>query len=221
MSLPALLLLLIDSRSPAGGHSHSGGMEAAIDAGRVRDLDDVARFCRGRLRTTAKVTASAAAAAARLTLDDPAGWRRLDDEVSARTPSEAMRLASRQLGSGLRRLLRASLPSAALDSAWAQIDGAPHQPLVLGAACRLSGADPAMAALAAALGVCTSSASAAVRLLGLDPFAAHAMLAELSAQIDEVARDAATRTEIADDSAPALDLLADFQLTREVRLFAS
>jgi urease accessory protein len=219
--LPSLLLLMLDSRSPAGAHSHSGGMEAAIEAGSVRDLADVEQFCRGRLRTSGLVAASAAAAAARLPLDEPMAWRELDYAVSARIPSEAMRIASRQLGSGLRRLLRASVPSAPLAQAWSLIDGAPHQPLVLGAACTLSGADPVTAALAAALSTCTASASAAVRLLGLDPFGAHAMLARLAPDIDRLAATAAALDEVAADSAPALDLLADFQLTREVRLFAS
>ena len=221
MTLPSLLLLMLDSRSPAGAHSHSGGMEAAIEAGSVHDLADVEQFCRGRLRTSGLVAASAAAAAARLSLEDPLAWLELDDEVSARIPSEAMRIASRQLGSGLRRLLRAGVPAAPVTAAWSLIDGAPHQPLVLGAACSLSGADPSTAALAAALSTCTASASAAVRLLGLDPFATHAMLAHLTPDIDRLAAAAADLDEVAADSAPALDLLADFQLRREVRLFAS
>jgi urease accessory protein len=221
MELPARLLLMLDSRSPAGAHSHSGGMEAAVDAGLVRDLADVETFCRGRLRTAGRVAASAAALAARLDFNDPLAWLDLDDEVSARTPSEAVRTASRQLGSGLRRLLRASVPDAAFEGAWSLIDGAPHHPLVLGAATRLSAADPSTAAVAAALATCTASASAAVRLLGLDPFAVHGLLARLAPEIDAVAADATMRREVAADSAPALDLLADFQLTREVRLFAS
>jgi urease accessory protein len=87
-----------------------------------------------------------------------------------------------------------------------------------------------LAARAAALGTCTAPASAAVRLLGLDPFAVHRVLAELSEDIDELAREcaglcAAGRYEgprsLPSDNAPALDLLADFHLTRQVRLFAS
>ena len=35
--------------------NHSAGMEAAIEAGWVRDLDDVAAFCVGRLRTSGRV----------------------------------------------------------------------------------------------------------------------------------------------------------------------
>jgi len=196
-------------------------MESAVDAGHVVDLDDVESFCRARLQTSARIAATAAAHASRVSLDEPQQWLELDQELEARTPSPANRLASRQLGSGLRRLLRASIPSAPIDSAWSRIDGAPHHPLVLGAACRLSGADAVSAAGAAALMSCTAPASAAVRLLGLDPCAVHAMLARLAVDIDALAVQAATLTEIPADSAPALDLLADYHLTREVRLFAS
>ena len=35
----ALLLLLLDSRAPAGAQHHSGGMEAAVMAGLVTDLN--------------------------------------------------------------------------------------------------------------------------------------------------------------------------------------
>src|SRR5262250_851608 len=59
----ATLLMLADGRYPAGGHAHSGGLEAAIAAGRVRDLPDLAAFLRGRLSTAGLVAAAFAAAA--------------------------------------------------------------------------------------------------------------------------------------------------------------
>lgn len=226
----SLLLLLLDSRSPAGGHSHSGGLEAAVTAGYIRDVADVEDFCRGRLRTSGRVASGAAAAAARLALTgaDPQQWQALDGEVSARTPSPAARAASRQLGAGLRRLVRAMLPDAGLDGLWTAVaPDPPHHPLVLGAAVAKATAStesPALAARAAALGVCTAPASAAVRLLGLDPYSVHAMLARLAAEIDAVADDAARAVRASDlpcDGAPALDLLADLHATAEVRLFAS
>ena len=43
--IPTRLLLLLDGRSPAGAQGHSGGMEAAVMAGLVRDLSDVRDFC--------------------------------------------------------------------------------------------------------------------------------------------------------------------------------
>jgi hypothetical protein len=61
----AALLLLADGRLPAGGYAHSGGLEPAIQAGQVRDLDDVAAFIGGRLDTVGQMAATFAAAACR------------------------------------------------------------------------------------------------------------------------------------------------------------
>ena len=247
----SLLLLLLDSRAPAGAHHHSGGMEAAIGTGLVTGLAGVEDFCWARLRTSARVGAAFAAAAARLQSDSSersvalaarngparpgaesraraAGeWALLDAEFEARTPSEAMRTASRQLGRGLVRLLRSVQPEADLATAFSRCAGpAPHHPLVLGAAVSLAGGGPDLAARAAALAACAGPASAAVRLLGLDPFAVQAMLARLAPGIDACAAAAARLAagppaSLPADAAPALDLLADFHLTAEVRLFAS
>ncbi|WP_445548284.1 urease accessory UreF family protein, partial [Frankia sp. CiP1_Cm_nod1] len=63
----AALLLLADGRLPAGGHAHSGGIEAATVDGSVTDLAGLKRFLRGRLATTGLVSAAFAAAACRLT----------------------------------------------------------------------------------------------------------------------------------------------------------
>jgi urease accessory protein len=207
----ALLLLLLDSRSPAGAHSHSGGMEPAVIHGLVHDLADVEQFCQTRLRTAGLIAADFAAAACALGPDAPtSAWRALDAEFEARLPSEALRAASRQLGNGLRRLVRAMLPGCDLP--------AMHHPLVLGAAVAAAGGTSELAAQAAALGTITVPASAAVRLLGLDPFAVQAMLSRLAAEIAAMALPGGG---LRAASAPALDLLADVHHTAEVRLFAS
>jgi urease accessory protein len=220
--LPALVLLLLDSRAPTGASNHSAGMEAAVTAGWVRDLKDAAAFCSGRLRTSGQVAAAFAAAACR----EPGRWAELDDEFSARTSSEAMRAASRQLGGGLRRLLRAMVPEfAEWDARWGSIS--PHQPIVLGVGCALAGATPTQAARAAALGIVTAPASAAVRLLGLDPYTVHAVLGRLAPDIDSLAAtwgEPGVRFDLQTlpaDCAVALDLLADVHVQEEVRLFAS
>ena len=82
----AALLLLADGRFPAGGHAHSGGVEAAVAHGAVHDTDSLEAFCRGRLHTTGLTTAGLAAAAA-------AGYDPLllDDAADARTPAPALR----------------------------------------------------------------------------------------------------------------------------------
>jgi len=248
-----LLLLLLDSRAPAGAHNHSAGMEAAVGTRLVTGLADLENFCRARLATSARVAAAFAAAACHLHdqyperhATEPAArphdraaehpvpgrsrseeWASLDAELDARTPSETARGASRQLGGGLLRLLRSVLPGADLDTPWALCGApAPHHPLVLGAGVALAGGTPLLAARAAALAACAGPASAAVRLLGLDPFAVQAMLARLAPGIDACAASAAQLAagppaSLPADAAPALDLLADFHLTAEVRLFAS
>jgi urease accessory protein len=139
------LLALADSRLPAGGHAHSGGVEAAIATGLIRDLDDLAVFLRSRLRTAGLVAAGLAAAACHRALPPPPSanrtfreavptsgttapeclaspvgeldtvWRALDAEADARTASPALRLASRQQGRALLRAGRAAWPSPLLD----------------------------------------------------------------------------------------------------------
>jgi urease accessory protein len=253
----ATLLMLADGRYPAGGHAHSGGLEAAIAAGRVRNLPDLAAFLRGRLSTAGLVTAAFAAAACaraqpststtQLPTPNPtpaigpseqnpttaagppeqnpttaAGLSELDLALDARTPSPALRLASRYQGRALARAARACW---ALPPLPPHPDG-PHHPVVLGAASSAAGLSPEHAALAAAYGSIAGPASAAVRLLGLDPFGAQAVLTSLAAECERVADAAAARCsgpvgELPATSAPLLDIGAEDHASWEVRLFAS
>lgn len=101
-----------------------------------------------------------------------------------------------------------------------------HQPVALGAVAAAAGLSPADAALAAAYGMVTGPASAAVRLLGLDPYAVHGLLARLAPQIDAVAAETAAMAgwpvdELPAGSAPVPEVDAEHHATWEVRLFAS
>ena len=96
------LLVLSDGRLPAGGHAHSGGLEAAVQRGAVHDLSTVEQFLRGRLATVGVVAASFAAAAAQR-----GATAELDAGLDARTPSPALRRASRAQGRALLRAGRA------------------------------------------------------------------------------------------------------------------
>ena len=214
MSL-ATLLVLADGRLPAGGHAHSGGLEAQVSAGRVRDVDDVAGFLRGKLATSGLVAAAFAAAAC----DRPARSADLDAGFDSRTPSPALRKASRAQGRALLRAARVmwSLPPVGRD---------PHQPVALGVVASAAGLTPVEAAVAAAHGMVSGTASAAVRLLGLDPYAVHGLLARLAPECDRIAAAAAARPgDPVDDlpaaGAPLLDIGAELHATWEVRLFAS
>ena len=211
--MDAALLLLADSRLPAGGHAHSGGLEPAVTAGAVRDLPTLAGFLRGRLATAGLVAAGLAAAAC-------AGDRpELDAEADARTPSPAQRRASRAQGRALLRVARTAWPHPALEE-----PASTHHPVVLGTVVRVTGGTPAQAAAIAAYGAVTGPASAAVRLLGLDPLGVQRLLADLAGRIDAVAAEAAANAcagTLPAASAPALDLLAELHQQADLRLFES
>lgn len=139
------LLVLADGRFPAGGHAHSGGAEAAVKAGRVTGAATLGEFCRGRLHTAGLVSAAVAAAA--VLGADPG---ELDLAVDARTPSPALRVASRRLGRQLMRAARATWPSAELDALAREFPKGAHQPVVLGLVARSAGLGAEDAAYCAA-----------------------------------------------------------------------
>lgn len=221
----ATLLVLADGRFPAGGHAHSGGAEAAVKAGRVRDAASLEEFCRGRLHTSGAVTAALAAAAA-LGIDPVA----LDTAADARTPSAALRVAARKLGRQLLRAARATWPAPELDALAARFPKGAHQPVVLGLTARAAGLGPEDAAYCSAYEAVSGPATAVVRLLSLDPFDATRALARLAPELDQVvdASVEAARRALTDGpdalparSAPLLEIGAEEHAGWPVRLFAS
>ncbi|AVZ71734.1 urease accessory protein UreF [Streptomyces lunaelactis] len=221
----AALLVLADGRFPAGGHAHSGGAEPAVKAGRIRDAHSLADFCRGRLHT-AGLTSAALAAAATLGLDP----LELDEAADARTPSPALRTTARKLGRQMMRAARATWPSQELDALAAARPRGAHQPIVLGLAARSAGLGPEDAAHCVLYEAVSGPATAAVRLLSLDPFQATAVLARLAPELDAVAAQAARAAADAAVEgldalpaacAPLLDITAQAHAAWPVRLFAS
>ncbi|MGA4862865.1 urease accessory protein UreF [Streptomyces lavendulocolor] len=221
----AALLVLADGRFPAGGHAHSGGAEPAVKAGRIRDARDLEAFCRGRLHTTG-LTSAALAAAAALGIDPAA----LDEAADARTPSPALRATARRLGRQMLRAARATWPGPELDALATAFPRGAHQPVVLGLAARAAGLGPRDAAHCVAYEAVSGPATAAVRLLSLDPFQATAVLARLAPDMDLVAERAAEQAaraaHVGTDalpaaSAPLLDITAEQHAAWPVRLFAS
>jgi urease accessory protein len=214
------LLLLTDGRFPAGTHAHSGGLEAAVRAGRVTGTDELAGFLRGRLATAGPVIAAFAAAAH--LAPDAETLKELDAELDARTPSPALRLASVRQGRALVRAGRATWPSPGYD----RLPDGPHQPIALGVTASAAGLSAEQAALAGAYGVLTGPAGAAVRLLGLDPYQVQLLLAQLAGGCATVATDAVAAAgkapaELPAHTAPLADISAELHATWEVRLFAS
>ncbi|MER5846503.1 urease accessory UreF family protein [Streptomyces sp. NPDC002012] len=221
----AALLLLADGRFPAGGHAHSGGVEAAIAHKAVHDTGSLEAFCRGRLHTTGLTMAGLAAAAAAGV--DPL---LLDAAADARTPAPALRAVARRLGRQMMRAARATFPSEDLERLAAERPQGAHQPLVLGLAARAAGLTPLDAAYAAAYENASGPATAAVRLLSLDPLDASGLLARLSSDIDAVAAAAAQAADrvtaegidaLPSASSPLLDITGEQHAAWTVRLFAS
>ncbi|MGY1594037.1 urease accessory protein UreF [Geodermatophilus sp. SYSU D00708] len=213
--MTAALLTLADSRLPAGGHTHSGGVEQAIAAGVLHDPASLAAFLLRRLATAGAVAAGAAAEGCRAARD-PDRLAELDREVDARTPSPALRAASRQQGRGLVRVGRRAWPA----DAWDALPDRPHHPPALGVAAAAAGLDARAAAQAAAYLSVSGPATAAQRLLAMDPLTVAAVTARLAPEIDAVA-DAALRAGLPADTDPLLDLLAEVHAARKDRFFAS
>jgi urease accessory protein len=223
-----IALLLADGRFPSGGHAHSGGLEAAVDDGRVVDVADLRAFLGGRLATAGRVAAAVAAAAA-VVWPDPAAVADLDAETGARIASPALRHASRQQGRHLLRAARAVWPSLPEPD---QL----HHPVALGAVAATAGLATVEAARWAAYDAVAGPAGAAVRLLGLDPASVWAAVAALAPAVDELAAEAAAGAGTAADtgrgpgprfdhlpacSAPLLEIGAERHALGERRLFAS
>jgi urease accessory protein len=216
-------LILADSRFPGGGHVHSGGLEEAGARGLVSTEDDLPAFLLGRLRTAGELAAVFAAAAAHGARGGaPAAfWLTLDAELDARTPSAAQREASRAQGSGARRALNF------YDKC--ELGQRPHHCVVVGAAVGTGGGEPVAAAGVLAYLSVSGPASAAVRLLALDPLAVNGIVLGLAGEIAAVAQRAAAvagsePAALPAPGAPGLDLLAEAHKRKhekEVRLFAS
>ncbi len=205
------LLTLADSRLPAGGHVHSGGVEEAITSGLVVDLASLRAYLRRRIRTHGLVTASLAAAvhAGTLALD------RADRETDARTPAPAVRQASRAQGRGLARLARRVWPA----HDWHPLGPTPHLAVAAGAVGRASGLSPDQTAVSVVYTTMTGSATAAQRLLALDPGDVAALTFDLAPLCETTAAEAGK--ELADLSDPLLDMLAQQHSRRERPLFVS
>ena len=211
MTSLATLLTLADSRLPTGGHVHSGGVEEAITEGLVVDLATLRAYLMRRIRTHGLVTASLAAAVHAGTLS----LTEADGETDARTPAPAARQASRAQGRGLARLARRVWP----DHDWRPLGTTPHLAVAAGEVGSASGLNPDQTAVSVVYTTMTGSATAAQRLLALDPGDVAALTFELAPLCEGTAAEACK--ELADLSDPLLDVLAQRHSERERPLFVS
>ena len=238
------LLLLGDGRLPTGAYVHSGGVEQAVAAGRVHDEETLRAFTLGRLSTVGR-TEAALAAATRVRLDgdsSPASWRaslrRLDAEAQARVAPPSLRAASRRLGRQLLRVAGRAWPHPVLavvaDAGDPVQPGTPgpvgavglHAPVALGVVACAAGIDARGAASLAAHAAVAMPTQAAVRLLGLDPFAVAAIAAGLAGEAARIVEEAVVLAggplaHLPAATGPALDLDAVAHAGRDDTLFAT
>ncbi len=224
------LLLLVDGRTPNGGHAHSGGLEAAVASGLVGDASSLHGWLTGRLETVGRVDAAFAAAWWALAIAGQVvgpEWTGLVEEYWARTPAAALRDASRAQARGFLRAGRAMWPGPGVTAASAVPGGAPW-PLAFAAVAADAGVGLEELTLGAALAAVTGPAWAATRLLGLDPYQVARCLADLAVRVERVAsasrrwgRPGLDLTDFPAGSAPLLDIGAERHALMEVRLFAS
>jgi urease accessory protein len=213
-----LLMLLADARLPASGHTQSGGLEPALLGG--LDPADLEAYCTTRLETVTRTEAATAVVcrsrvlAGRSTDDVELAW-------AARTPSAALREASRSLGRAYRRVALRLWPDA-IELAELAAVATPSRPRVLGlvaAATGLSG--PAVARLVAYEDL-QSVLAASLKLLPGDPVDATARLLAMSPSIDDLVAQVGGLTEPDDIpawSAPLIEAWAEAHVTAERRLF--
>jgi urease accessory protein len=221
-------LLLADGRFPSGAHAHSLGLEAAVAAGSVTGMDDLRSWVAGNLGTVWRTDAAVAVLAARSVHvgAGPDDWRRLDAEVTARTTSPQLREVSRRLGRQLLRAVARTWPAATLAALADTHPDGPHVAVVQGAAAAVAGVADADVAVVTLHGAVQLATSAAVRLLGLDPYAVARSVADLAPHLAAVAAEvtAATGADPADlpaAGAPMLDLWLAHHTAADGRLFAS
>jgi urease accessory protein len=211
------LLLLTDSRFPAGGYAHSGGLEAAVEAG--LGVDAVPGFLAGRLRGVAWPEACLAVAARRA--DALEALLELDAEAGARCASPMLRVASSRLGSQLLRTAATVWPGDGAIERYRAASAATPRPVAFGVVATAALLDDRETAHAYLYEDAATVTTAAVRLLPVDGADAARWLVEAGPELERLAAAAAAVDELPGGFAPAIELGSLRHAAREGKLFAS
>jgi urease accessory protein len=225
------LMLLADARLPVAGHTQSGSLEGALAHGLT--AAEIPAYVRTRLATVVRVEAGAAVVARRQTLDGagapdalgaPGSAERLldvDRSWAARTPSAALRDASRGQGRAMLRVAGRIWPDGAGVAAARAVPRA-ARPVVLGAVAADVGIGPAALARLVGYDDVQTVCSAALKLAPLDPADVagwvHDALPEIGRLATELA-DLRSPDEIPAVGCPQIELWAQHHALSTRRLF--
>jgi urease accessory protein len=225
MTMPSpqlVLAMLADARLPTGSHAHSAGLEPAILGGlsdQGRRPGEIPAYAASRLRTVTATEAGAAVVARHFWLDGRS-LTAVGDAWAARTPSGAARAAACQLGRGYLRLAHGLWPEE-MGTAFAR-GSAPARPLVLGVIGAVTGLSARQVAQLVGYDDVQTIASAALKLVPLDPVVASRWVLRLHPAIDAMADEVADMTDphqIPASGAPMVDAHAESHATSTRRLF--
>ena len=229
MTDPRLLSLLhfADSAFPAGGYTHSFGLETYCQAGLVRDREDLERYLVAHIEGSAGPCDATAAvsvlrAAAR---EDLRACREVDVTLEAMKPVKEFREGSRQMGRQVLRVAAALTGEARLGRYAADVDKglAPgHHAVAYGLAAAALGWEPEAAAIAYLYSTAALLTGAALRLLSMGQMEGQRVLWSLHPVMERVAREAAAR-DAADlwSFAPGIEIAGIRHAALEMRLFRS
>lgn len=215
-----LLMLLADARLPVAGHTQSGGLEPAVRHGLVGA--EVPLYLASRLSTVTRVEAGTAVVALHhLAHDLP-----LDPVVrawAARTPSAALRHASRTQSRAFLRVAGRLWPDSVAVAHAAAVIGVPR-PIAIAAAAAGVGLSPRALAHLIGYDDAQTVAAAALKLLPLDPVVAtgwvHDALPAVSALADAV-QHLTEPAAIPASGAPQIELWAEAHAHTTRRLFSA
>jgi len=222
MTIDWTLLQLADSAFPAGSLAHSAGLEAAWQAGAVRDADDLPDLLRAALASTARSAVPFAAAACRR----PDRVMELDAACDALLAGNAVaRRASRAQGQAwlaTAATVFADTPLPALRRAVRAAASPAHWAPMFGATCAALGVGPPAVAELLLFVAARGQVSAAVRLGIVGPLQAQSIQHALAPHATALARRHADDDPAdASHSAPLLDLLHAGHDRLYSRLFVS
>jgi urease accessory protein len=224
---PQALLQLMQLASPAlpvGGFSYSEGLEAAVEAGLVRDEAAAGDWLVDQLHLSlerADLPAMAAAMPAWQTHDLPR-IDALNDWVARTRESAELRQQTQQMGRSLAEWLKNRNAPDARVAQLAALRPAPTWPVAFALAAAQSGAPLREALLAFGFGWAENMVQAAMRSVPLGQSAAQRMLARLMEALPEAVQRAAVLGDAQRQAfTPMLAILSAQHETQYSRLFRS